>query len=954
MGIGIRAVVLTSVGLAVFALQDACYGQFGAYISDAVPAHANAARDTGDDFGNQIASVGRGRWISMARTNETGMPNNDFGHDFDILATRSEDGGVVWTDLWPINLDATSDDGRDRGPQYAYDGQGNWIVVWYRGDIEQSGGADQDVFYATSADNTLTWSDPVDLLGDSFTDGGDDDHPQVATDGQGNWMIVWFSKRDLRGQIGTDRDVLFVRTDTTFGRWKAARPVNTNADTDSGDDRIVQVRTNGIGTWIVAWHSTDTLGGRIGNDRDILYARSVDNGETWSDPYPINRNADHDSGSDSFVQIANDGSTNWIAVWDSTEDIGRQIGTDQDILYATSSDDGLTWSSPRPLNMNASIDQGDDTTPQIKSDGHGNWVVTWSSTDSLGGRLGNDRDIFIARSTDNGATWTDPAPANSFAEKDGSASDYYAHLATDGYGNWLVQWRSTVDDGYGTDWDVFVAHFFLPTDPTPIVYVDANAAPGGDGASWDTAFVDLQQGLEVARIGGFVQEIWVAGGEYRPDRGTGQRKASYKLVDGVGVYGGFAGNETTREQRDPQANPTILSGDIGRMGVIEDNTYNILTCGAVGPSTVLDGFVIEKGTADGEPNHDRGAGMLIEYGSPTINNCSFLDHWAYGGMGGDEATGDGAAICNINGSPTVTKCYFARNQARRRGGAVFNDGGQAVFRDCVFEENAIIGGILGTSGGGAVFNLRGSPEYDQCYFELNSGGDGGCFYNHYADTVMTNCDFYQNDGRYGASVYNYLCDPILVNCTFRENDHRGRFLTRNAGAVFNRESRPVLVNCLMADNYAWRGGAMYNIQSEPQMINCTIVNNVAQDTSATMHNLNSRPILQNCILWNPESGQLPEISDLFDSVTTIRYSDVRGGWPGRGNLDVDPRVMLVNGHYPLQPDSPLIDAGRNAAVPLDVTDDLLGNPRFIDDPNVPDTGSGIAPIVDMGAYERVP
>ena len=62
--------------------------------------------------------------------------------------------------------------------------------------------------------------------------------------------------------------------------------------------------------------------------------------------------------------------------------------------------------------------------------------------------------------------------------------------------------------------------------------------------------------------------------------------------------------------------------------------------------------------------------------------------------------------------------------------------------------------------------------------------------------------------------------------------------------------------------------------------------------------------------------------------------------------------------------SPCIDAGENAAVPSDILDldndsdtaeplpyDLDGNPRFIDDPATTDSGSGVPPIVDMGAYE---
>ncbi len=50
-------------------------------------------------------------------------------------------------------------------------------------------------------------------------------------------------------------------------------------------------------------------------------------------------------------------------------------------------------------------------------------------------------------------------------------------------------------------------------------------------------------------------------------------------------------------------------------------------------------------------------------------------------------------------------------------------------------------------------------------------------------------------------------------------------------------------------------------------------------------------------------------------------------------------------------DSPCIDAGDNSAMPEDVTTDLDGNPRFIDDPIKEDVGSGSCPIVDMGVYE---
>jgi hypothetical protein len=85
----------------------------------------------------------------------------------------------------------------------------------------------------------------------------------------------------------------------------------------------------------------------------------------------------------------------------------------------------------------------------------------------------------------------------------------------------------------------------------------------------------------------------------------------------------------------------------------------------------------------------------------------------------------------------------------------------------------------------------------------------------------------------------------------------------------------------------------------------------------------------------------------------VTYSDVWGGYPGAGNMNADPEfVDAAGGNCRLGVFSPCVDAGNNAAVPPGVTTDLDGNPRFVDEPRVPDSGAGTPPIVDMGAYER--
>ncbi|GAG40277.1 unnamed protein product, partial [marine sediment metagenome] len=128
---------------------------------------------------------------------------------------------------------------------------------------------------------------------------------------------------------------------------------------------------------------------------DILVARSTDNGATWTDPAALNTNAASDSKSDDRPQVTTDGKGNWVAVWDSTENLGG-IGTDYDILVARSTDNGATWTDPAPLNTNAATDSGADVCPQVTTDGGGGWVSVWYSHDDLGGTIGTDKDILYA------------------------------------------------------------------------------------------------------------------------------------------------------------------------------------------------------------------------------------------------------------------------------------------------------------------------------------------------------------------------------------------------------------------------------------------------------------------------------------------------------------------------------------------------------------------------------
>jgi hypothetical protein len=164
------------------------------------------------------------------------------------------------------------------------------------------------------------------------------------------------------------------------------------------------------------------------------------------------------------------------------------------------------------------------------------------------------------------------------------------------------------------------------------IYVNSAAISANNGTSWADAYTDLQTALAAAVS---PVEIWVAAGIYYPDEGLGQtnddRNSTLKLVNGVALYGGFAGTETMLSQRDWETNPTILSGDINQSGTLAGNSYTIVRGSNTNSTAVLDGFTITKGNSDG--GVQSGGGMYNVFGSPKINNCNISGNTAIIGGG---------------------------------------------------------------------------------------------------------------------------------------------------------------------------------------------------------------------------------------------------------------------------------------------------------------------------------
>ncbi|MHC4739014.1 MAG: right-handed parallel beta-helix repeat-containing protein [Planctomycetota bacterium] len=591
----------------------------------------------------------------------------------------------------------------------------------------------------------------------------------------------------------------------------------------------------------------------------------------------------------------------------------------------------------------------------------------------------------------------------------------------------------------------------VPPEPEPkIIYVDADAPGVNDGTSWHDAFNYLRNALIAAQ---YSDEIWVAEGVYNPDQdsrypnGSGRRKATFSLRNGVSIKGGFAGfGQPDPNERDPNTYETILSGDLrGNDGPDfannGDNSYHIVTASGTNATAMLDGFTITAGNASySVPPHNNGGGMNNDYGSPTVANCTFSDNSAFdlgGGMSNvgssptvtnctfsDNTSGRGGGMSNqINSNPTLVNCTFSGNFPRTYGGGMYNDHSSPTLTNCTFSGNSA------EINGGGMYNEESSPTLTDCTFSDNSAEDSGGGLNNSvnSNSTVTNCTFSGNSAKHGGGMNFHESSPTVTNCTFIGNsaEHGGGGLNNSfnsnsmlmnctfsdnsaegGGGIHCYYSYPAIINGTFTSNWAKHGGGMANNNSSPTLTNCTFSGNSSEYGGGGMNNWdycspaltncmfsgnsaeggggmvsgkysnptvtnctfsgnsarwqgggvwnnnNSTSTLTNCILWGNTARYGSQIYNDWGCSASVSYTDVQGGWPGTSNINADPLfVDADNDDLHLLPTSPCIDAGDNTAVPAGVTTDLDGNPRFVDQPEVPDTGNGTTPIVDMGAFE---
>jgi hypothetical protein len=535
----------------------------------------------------------------------------------------------------------------------------------------------------------------------------------------------------------------------------------------------------------------------------------------------------------------------------------------------------------------------------------------------------------------------------------------------------------------------------LPVAHASIIRVTTSGATSGTcGGDWITP-CNLLYALNSVAVAD--DELWVAAGVYKPTTSTTDRDATIPLKAGVAVYGGFAGTETERTQRNPQTNVAIFSGDIdgddSQSPIVTDaytvtgldtNSYHVVSyyhpetptptptpvaTPAASPSPpTLDGVTI---TAGYNPGVWAAGGGLYTDRSMTINNVTVSGNRAYIGAG-----------IYSTAPVTITNSIFTGNSAYYEsggvpggtGGGIYNGGVGTTLTNVTFGNNRSVdgAGVAGnwmtltnvtftdnyaTMRGGGFYVSGGSATLTDVTFTHNHSGSGG-FGGGIAiegfsspPVTLNRVAFTNNYGSSGSGMGAWTGNVVLNDVTFSGNS------ANSGGAidVNNSGGNWTLNNVLITGNSASLGGGIVT-SSTMTLNNVSVVDNHADCPGGGPcwyyggGIVALTPItIRNSIIWGNTAvgGGWYSICAWTGGgcvVPTLTYTDIYSDYDvaGTTNISVDPHLLPL-GDYgggiqtrALPPNSPVIDAGDSTTC---TTTDERGEAR--DDLRC-----------DMGAFER--
>ncbi|GHV60979.1 hypothetical protein FACS1894195_0740 [Bacteroidia bacterium] len=252
----------------------------------------------------------------------------------------------------------------------------------------------------------------------------------------------------------------------------------------------------------------------------------------------------------------------------------------------------------------------------------------------------------------------------------------------------------------------------ITPDANGVVFVKETANKNSSGNSWSEA-CSLSEALNAAKSNKAITNIWVAVGSYTPQDASGgsvadARDKAFFLVDGIKMYGGFVGNETFVSQRPsvetgraPLSSYSVLSGDLDNDGKVSSiDAYHVLVGAGLSSNTVIDGFKISGGNANGGEDSFK-IGQTDTY----IRRYN------------------GGGIYLTESSPTFTNLLIDGNKAMNGGGIYIGDNSSPTFT------NLLIDGNTAMNGGGGIYSYYSTPKFINSLITNNTAKKGSAIYN---------------------------------------------------------------------------------------------------------------------------------------------------------------------------------------------------------------------------------
>ena len=365
-----------------------------------------------------------------------------------------------------------------------------------------------------------------------------------------------------------------------------------------------------------------------------------------------------------------------------------------------------------------------------------------------------------------------------------------------------------------------------------IMYVSVEGDGSKDGSSWANALdggtatengsTKLADALAEATIG---TDFWIQSGTYYACSDSDVNK-SFVLNEGVGLYGGFTGTESTFNQRDTNNAPTVFSGNLQNDSIMENYSRNIFKTHEL--NTLNNPIILNQvAITEGYNNLHTGSALHIggtseiraercrfyhNFGSAVSNEGLFKGYYCLIDSNTSLSTNysDKGASAFFNqqlGVIVLKKCNVFYNEAARNG-AVFNDGCMQIDSSDISYNTATtyFTGAIRNNGKLLITNSYLSHNYSwQMYSTIESSG----FFK------MENCSIEYNECQ--------RCNPLYYwpypRHTFTQGSNSAHIVVKGEGEISH---------CIFSHNSqnAGQSGGCLHINGNATVRNCDFIENM--------------------------------------------------------------------------------------------------------------------------------